>query len=144
MYNPLMSEQFCLNIFGNNVTIFNIAEGETIKEGDFVAVNTRTLMAGTPKKESGYCTVGCASRIVTNEAGQKMVICHDGIFVAKNTPIPEHTITEDCCGRACYFENRNTVSMDNINTTKAGEILSVDEKRILLKIDIGDRRGMEW
>lgn len=145
MKRPLRDEQFLLNLLGQNVSIFPIAKGETVEVGDLVVVNTRTLQASKAKKEGGYYAVGCAVRIVTNEHGVKSVICKDGIYIINNAELPEHKILDDNIGRVCYFNGNNSVSLDNINTTKAGEVLSVcEDGRVLVKISISEGSELEW
>ena len=145
MKRPLRSEQFLLNLLGQNVSIFPIAEGETIEIGDLVVVNTRTLQANRAKKEGGYYAIGRAVRIVINENGVKSVICKDGIFVIDNTALPEHKILDADIGRICYFDGEDSVTLDNINTTKAGEVLNTNEDgSVLVKISISEGSELEW
>lgn len=145
MRRPLRGEPFFLNPLGQNVSMFPIAEGEIIKKGDFVVVNTRTLQASKAKKEGGYYTVGRAAMFVENEYGTKSVICTDGIFITQNTDMPEHKIYNNAVGRICYFDGSDSVTMDNINTTKAGEILNVTEDgNVLVKISIREGSELEW
>ena len=48
-------------------------------------------------------------------------------------------------GRICYFDGASSVTLDNINTTKAGEVLSVDEAgNVLVKISISEGSELEW
>lgn len=145
MERPLRSEQYLLNNLGQNISIFPIAEGETIKVGNLVVVNTRTLQANRAKKEGGYYAIGRAVRIVTNENGVKSVICKDGIFIIDNTDLSEHKISDSDIGRICYFDGKDSVTMDNINTTKAGEVLNTNEDgRVLVKICISEGSELEW
>lgn len=145
MRKPLRSEQFLLNLLGQKISIFPIADNEVIEKGGLVVVNTRTLQASAPKKESGYHAAGRAVRIVMSEEGTKMVICKDGIYFADNTDSPEHKILDTDIGRACYFNDSSSVTLDNINTTKAGEVLSVnDDNRVLIKISIDEGGDMKW
>lgn len=145
MKRPLRGEPFLLNPLGQNVSMFPIAEGENIEKGDLVVVNTRTLQAGKAKKESGYYAVGRAAMFVKNEYGTNSVICTDGIFIIQNTDLPEHKICNDAVGRVCYFDGSDSVTLDNINTTKAGEILNVAEDgNVLVKISIREGSELEW
>lgn len=145
MNRPLRSGQFLLNLFGQKVSIFPIAEGENIKVGNIVVVNTRTLQASKAKKESGYYALGRAVRIVTDESGVKFVICNDGIFIIDNTDMPEHKIYDSNIGRICYFDGEDSVTLDNINTTKAGEVVGINEDgRVLVKISISEGSELEW
>ena len=145
MERPLRNEQFLLNLLGQKVSIFPIAKGETVEKGDLVVVNTRTLQASKAKKEGGYYAIGCAVRIVTDEHGAKSGICKDGIYIINNAELPEHKIRDTDIGRVCYFDGSNSVTLDNINTTKAGEVLSVGEEgRVLVKISISEGSELEW
>lgn len=145
MKRPLRSEQFLLNLLGQKVSIFPIAKGETVEEGDLVVVNTRTLQAGKAKKEGGYYAVGRAVRIVTNEHGVKSVICADGIYIVNNAETPEHKIFNENIGRVCYFDGSDSVSLDNINATKAGEVVGIfEDGRVLVKISISEGSELEW
>lgn len=145
MKRPLRNEQFLLNPLGQKISIFNIAKGETVEKGDLVVVNTRTLQASRPKKEGGYYAVGKAIRIITNEHGVKFVICKDGMFIMDNTDLPEHKISDSNIGRICYFNGQDSVTLDNINTTKAGEVLNINEDgSVLVKISISEGSELEW
>ncbi len=145
MKRPLRSEHFLLNLLGQKVSIFPIAKGETIEVGNLVVVNTRTLQASRAKKEAGYYAIGKAVRIVANECGVKSVICKDGIFSINNTDLPEHKILASDIRRICYFDGKDTVTLDNSNTTKAGEILNINEDgSILVNISIGEGSELEW
>ena len=142
--NILARNKRLLNPFGENITIFHVEEGETIKEGDFVVVNTRTWQASKPKKAGGYYSVGRAVRIIASNDGCDLVVCKDGIFQCGNTKDSKHHILKNDVSRACYFKDTDTVSMDKINTTRAGEIISVFDDGVLIKIDVNEGSGMEW
>ena len=145
MKRPLRSEQFLLNLLGQKISIFPIAKGETVENGDLVVVNTRTLQASRAKKEGGYYAIGRAVRIATNENGVKSVICKDGIFIIDNTDLPEHKILDSDIGRICYFDGEDSVTLDNINTTKAGEVLNTNEDgSVLVEISISEGSELEW
>lgn len=145
MERPLKNEQFLLNLLGQKVCIFPIAKGEAVEKGDLVVVNTRTLQVCKAKKEAGYYAIGCVARIVTDEHGVKSAICKDGVYVINNTELPEHKILSNDIGRVCYFNGSNSVTLDNINTTKAGEVLNVcEDGRVLVKISLGEGSGLEW
>ena len=145
MERPLRNEQFLLNLLGQKISIFPIAKGETVENGDLVVVNTRTLQASRAKKEGGYYAIGRAVRIVTNENGVKSVICKDGIFIIDNTDLPEHKILDSDIGRICYFDGEDSVTLDNINTTKAGEVLNTNEDgSVLVKISISEGSELVW
>lgn len=144
--------RFLLNEANQKISLFPIAEGETIECGDLVVVNTRTMQASKPKKESGYHAVGRAIEIV-NKQGTQMVICKDGIFFIENTKIPENRILDSDYGRVCYFEGTDSVTLDNINTTKAGEILGIqktededenENEYVLVKISTDDGGEIAW
>lgn len=142
--NILARSNRLLNPFGENITFFSVEDGETIEKDDFVVVNTRTWQASRPRKESGYYSVGRAVRVFTSSDGQDYVICRDGIFQCGNTATATDRICRDDVSRACYFEDGNTVSLDNINATRAGEIISVMDDGVLLKIDVNEGSGIEW
>lgn len=142
--NILASNKTLLNQFGENITMFPVKRGTTIKEGDFVVVNTRTWLASLPKKKSGYYAVGRAIRLITATDGNTFVICRDGIFHGDNTMKPQHRISKENVTRACYFCDDQTVSLNNINATKAGTIISVMEDGVLIKIDVNEGSGMQW
>lgn len=133
-----------LNMFGENITIFTIADGEDIQVDDFVVVNTRTLQAYLPKKESGYYSVGRAVRKIKAEDGSSIVICKDGIFKCDNTVQSTCCISKENIDRVCYFEDDCTVSLDNINSTKAGTIISVMPDGILIRVDANEGGGIQW
>lgn len=142
--NILSSNNKLLNPFGENITIFRVEEGEEIEKGDFVVANTRTWLASRPKKQSGYYAVGRAVEVITSEDGTDIVICKDGIYILKNSCRHEHKIIRDNITRACYFENEDTVSLENINATRVGEIISVTDEGVLVKIDVNEGSGMQW
>lgn len=144
MTNILARNHALLNQFGENITIFPVESGTTIKEGDFVVVNTRTMLATLPRKESGYYTVGCAIRLITAQNGTTYVICKDGVFNFRNTRKYEDKILKNDITRACYFEDGNTVSLNNINTTKAGTVVGAYKKDIIVRVDVNEGSGVEW
>lgn len=144
MTNILARNHTLLNEFGENITMFPVENGVTIKEGDFVVVNTRTWLATLPKKESGYYSVGRAIRVISDQNGTTFVICKDGIYKCKNTRNGGDRILKNDVMRACYFESDNTVSLDNINSTKAGNIISVYKKDVIIRVDVNEGSGMEW
>ena len=48
-------------------------------------------------------------------------------------------------GRICYFDGEDSVTLDNINTTKAGEVLNTNEDgSVLVKISISEGSELEW
>lgn len=144
MTNILARNHVLLNQFGENITIFPVEKGVTIEEGDFVVVNTRTWLATLPSKKSGYYTVGCAIRLIPAQNGTTYVICKDGIFSCRNTRRCEDKILTNDVTRACYFEDGNTVSLDNINSTKVGTVVSVYKKDVIVRVDVNEGSGMEW
>lgn len=144
MTNILARNHALLNQFSENITIFPVEKGVTIKEGDFVVVNTRTWLATLPRKESGYYTVGRAIRLVPAQNGTNYVLCKDGIFKCTNTHKSQDKILKNDVTRACYFEDGNTVSLNNINTTKAGTVVSVYKKDIIIRVDVNEGSGVEW
>ena len=142
--NILSKNKKLLNPCGENITIFHVEEGEEIKKGDFVVANTRTWLASRPKKQSGYYSVGRAVEVITSEDGTDIVICKDGIYIMKNSCRHEHKIIRNNVARACYFENEDTVSLENINATRVGEIISVADDGVLVRIDVNEGSGMQW
>lgn len=145
MFKVLRDREYMLNLFGENISMFPIAEGEKIETGDFVVVNTRTLQASIAKRQGGYYSIGRALKVVRDEDGNKQVICHDGIFITHNTELPEHKILDSDVGRICYFDGASSVTLDNINTTKAGEVLSASEDgNVIVKISISEGSELEW
>lgn len=140
----LMGNGNFFNPFGENITRFVVKKGESIRKGDFVVVNTRTWEASLPKKEGGYFAVGQAIEAITCEDGTKIVICKDGIYRFRNTSKSDSRITENNTGRACYFEDAKTVTLDNINATKAGCIISMIEQDVVVKISVTEGSEGEW
>ena len=51
----LRSNSF-FNVSNEHVSMFIVEKGEVIEKGDFVVVNTRTLLARKPVEKSGYFT----------------------------------------------------------------------------------------
>ena len=76
MQRPLRCEKFSLNILEQKVSVFPIADGETIKAGDLVVVNTGTLQACRAKKSGGCHAVGRAVRFVKDENGAGLSLIH--------------------------------------------------------------------
>lgn len=140
----LRRNHFLLNPFKENITIFSIADGETIEEGDFVVVNTGTLQASKPKKEGGYFAVGRAIKIIEDVSKTTWVICKDGIFKCANSKNYEYSVLKDDVCRVCYFEDSETVCINNINSTKAGEIISCMDDGVLIRINVTEGSGLEW
>lgn len=144
MFKVLRDREYMLNLFRENISMFPIAEGEKIETGDFVVVNTQTLQASVAKKQGGYYSIGRALKVVQDEDGNKQVICHDGIFVIQNTET-DHRILDSNVGRICYFDGASSVTLDNINTTKAGEVVGISEDgNVLIKISISEGSELEW
>lgn len=138
MKRELKSGKFLLNPLNQQVYIFPIASGEDIKEDDLVVVNAKTLQASQPQKASGYYAIGRATKIITHLNGNRSVICRDGIFCVDNADDPENKILSCDIGKTCYFAGKNSVSLDNINTTEAGEIIAINKENdcIFVKITV--------
>ena len=85
-----------------------------------------------------------APKSITSEDGTDIVICKDGIYIMKNSCRHEHKIIRNNVARACYFENEDTVSLENINATRVGEIISVADDGVLVRIDVNEGSGMQW
>lgn len=95
----LRSNSF-FNVSNEHVSMFIVEKGEVIEKGDFVVVNTRTLLARKPVEKSGYFTVGVAAKIIDQADGNQAVICVDGCHMLYDT---SKNISESDIGRACYF-----------------------------------------
>lgn len=144
MRMPIMGDNFLMNPVNESVFIFPVSKGETIKEGDAVVVNKRTLQAYRARKEAGYAAIGRAVKIVGENP--KMVICKSGYYIFKNTKEVENKVLEDSIDRICYFAGPETVTLDNINTTKAGKIVGTMEngRKVIVDINIAERSEAEW
>ncbi len=129
-----------LNPIRESVMIFPIETDCTFIEGELVVVNSKTYMATHPKNESGYVAIGRAIETVTNVCGTPMIICKDGIFVCKNSEDPLYKLSKSDIRKMCYFEAENTVTTNNINTTKAGIVLEVLEDRVIVEITPNRRK----
>lgn len=153
----LLSEFFKSNSFfnvsGEHVSMFVIEHGEQIEKGDFVVINTRTLLARKPIASSGYFAVGVAAKIVQLADGNYAAICTDGYHFLYD---PQNNITSNDIGKACYFQDKDTVTMDNINKTKAGTIVDIamsddpndivdgTNRIIWVKTDLTEGSELEW
>lgn len=148
----LQSNSF-INALDEHVSIFVVEEGEVIQKGDFVVVNTRTLLARKPVPASGYFTVGVAARIINQANGHQLVVCVDGYHMLYD---PEDNISENDIGKACYYLDAETVTMDNINRTRAGVIAGIElsddpidiadgtDRIIWVKTNLKEGSEMEW
>lgn len=141
------------NVSNEHVSMFVIEKGEVIEKGDFVVVNTRSLLARKPIESSGYFTVGVAARIIDLADGHQAVICVDGYHMIYD---PDENISESDIGSACYFSGANSVTLDNINRTKAGVIEEIEvsddpidiadgmERMVWIKNDLTEGSDLEW
>lgn len=148
----LRSNSF-FNVSNEHVSMFIIEKGEVIEKGDFVVVNTRTLLARKPVESSGYFTVGVAARIIDQADGNQAVICVDGCHMLYD---PDKNISESDIGKACYFSGENSVTLDNINKTRAGVIEWIEisddpidiadgtDRIVWVKNDLIEGSDMEW
>lgn len=132
----LRSNSF-FNVSNEHVSMFIVEKGEVIEKGDFVVVNTRTLLARKPIEKSGYFTVGVAAKIIDQADGNQAVICVDGCHMLYDT---SKNISESDIGRACYFLGKNSVTLDNINKTKAGIIEGIEVSDDPIDIEDGTDR----
>ena len=129
-----------VNKVGENITMFPVEDGVIIEKNEFVVVNTRTFQASLPKKESGYISVGRATEIITTEDGITLVLCRDGIFKCQNSKDWKHRIGKGDYGRDCFFEDDQTVSLNNKSGIKAGTVINLDDG-VWIKIDVNERGG---
>ena len=132
----LRSNSF-FNVSNEHVSMFIVEKGEVIEKGDFVVVNTRTLLARKPVEKSGYFTVGVAAKIIDQADGNQAVICVDGCHMLYDT---SKNISESDIGRACYFLGKNSVTLDNINKTKAVIIEGIEVSDDPIDIEDGTDR----
>lgn len=148
----LTSNSF-FNVSNEHVSMFIVEKGEVIEKGDFVVVNTRTLLARKPVERSGYFTVGVAARIIDQADGNQAVICVDGYHMLYD---PDENISESDIGKECYFSGENSVTLDNINKTKAGIIEGIEvsddpidiedgtDRIVWVKNDLIEGGDLEW
>lgn len=148
----LKSNSF-FNVSREHVSMFIVEKGEKIEKGDPVVVNTKTLLAKKPTKSSGYFTVGVAYRILNLADGNQAVVCVDGYHIFYD---PDGNISESDVGKACYFEDADTVTVDNINRTKAGIVVEIElsddpididdgaDRVVWVKTDITEGSDLEW
>jgi hypothetical protein len=153
LLNDFVGANSLFNICNEHVTMFTIEEGEKIELGDCVVVNTRTLLARKAKAESGYFSVGVAKRIIDLADGNQAVICIDGIHVVYDH---DRNICENDIGRACYFADAESVTLDNINKTRAGIIMDAYtrsdpkdvedgcDRIVYVKINVKDGSDLKW
>ncbi len=148
----LRSNSF-FNVSNEHVSMFILEKGEKIEKGNSIVVNTRTLLARKPTENSGYFSVGVAARILELADGNQAVVCVDGYHMFYD---PNGNISESDVGKACYFLDVDTVTMDNINRTKAGVIVDIElsddpadiedgtDRIIWVKTDIAEGSDLEW
>ena len=148
----LRSNSF-FNVSNEHVSMFILEKGEKIEKGTSVVVNTRTLLARKPTENSGYFSVGVAARILELADNNQAVVCVDGYHMFYD---PDGNISESDVGKACYFLDVDTVTMDNINRTKAGVIVDIElsddladiedgtDRIIWVKTDITEGSDLEW
>ena len=148
----LRSNSF-FNVSNEHVSMFILEKGEKIEKGNSVVVNTRTLLARKPTENSGYFSVGVAARILELADNNQAVVCVDGYHMFYD---PDGNISESDVGKACYFLDVDTVTMDNINRTKAGVIVDIElsddpadiedgtNRIIWVKTDITEGSDLEW
>ncbi len=148
----LRSNSF-FNVSNEHVSMFTVEPGEKIEKGDFVVVHTRTLLARTPKESNEHFAVGVAKRIVIDEHGNQLVVCMDGYHMIYDR---EKEITSDDIGKTGYFFDKETITCDPINKTKAGTIVDIEEsddpndiedgtdRIVWIKMDLTEGSDLEW
>lgn len=148
----LRSNSF-FNVSKEHVSMFTLEKGEKVEKGNPIVVNTRTLLARKPTENSGYFSVGVAARILELADGNQVVVCVDGYHMFYD---PDGNISESDVGKACYFLDAGTITMDNINRTKAGVIVDIElsgdpadiedgtDRMIWVKTDITEGSDLEW
>lgn len=148
----LRSNSF-FNVSHEHVSMFSVEKGEKIEKGNAVVVNTKTLLARKPTENSGYFSVGVAAKVLELADDSQAVVCVDGCHMFYN---PDRSISESDVGKACYFLDAGTVTMDNINKTKAGVVVNIQlsddpadiednaDRIIWVKTDITDGSDLEW
>lgn len=153
LLGAIISGRLFFNPSREHVSVFIAEKGEKIQTGDFIVVNTRTLLARKPTASSGYFSVGVAYKILNLADGNQAVVCVDGQHTLYD---PNAEISESDIGKACYFEDAGTVTMNNINRTRAGIIeyieLSDDpadiedgtDRVVWINTDITEGSDLEW
>lgn len=153
LLGAFMSGRLFFNPSREHVSMFIIERGEKIETGNSVVVNTRTLQAKRPAENSGYFSVGVACKILDLADGSQAVVCVDGYHILYD---PDGEISESDIGKACYFKDVDTVTMENVNRTRAGiiEIVEVSsdpvdiedgaDRIIWVKTDITEGSDLEW
>ena len=153
LISAFLSSNSFFNVSNEHVSMFIIEKGETINRGDFVVVNTRTLLARKPVECSGYFAVGVAVRIIDQADGNQAVICVDGCHMIYD---PDKNICESDIGRTCYFSGADSVTLDNINKTRAGVIEGLEvsddpidiadgaDRIVWVKCDLTEGSDVEW
>lgn len=69
--------------------------------------------------------------------GNQAVICVDGYHMLYD---PDENISESDIGKECYFSGENSVTLDNINKTKAGIIEGIEVSDDPIDIEDGTDR----
>lgn len=153
LLSMLMRSGSIFNVSREHVSMFIVEDGEKIDTGDFVVVDTKTLMARKPSAASGYFTVGVARKIINQEDGRQAVVCVDGCHMIYD---PDSLISENDIGKACYFLNADSVTMDDANRTKAGIIKGIEtsndpndiedgtDRIIWVNTELTEGSGLEW
>jgi len=133
--------------------MFNVKEGEDIRNGDPVVIDVRTLQARKATADGGFLAVGVAKRIVDLKGGNQAVVCTDGYHIFYD---PNGNISESDIGKECYFLDAETVTLDSENRTKAGFVAAFDisddpvdieegtDRLVWVKTDITESEGLEW
>ena len=148
----LKSNSF-FNISNEHVSMFTIEDGETIEKGDFVVVDTKTMHARKPLAKSGYFAVGVAKKILDLANGKQAVICVDGCHMIYD---PDKVVQESDINNTCYFATPKSITLNSVNTTKAGTIAAIEvsddpidiadgtDRMVWIRNDIMKESDLEW
>lgn len=123
LLSKLLRNNSFFNVSKGHVSMFDIEDGETIEKGDYVVVNSETLLARKPINSNGYFTAGVAIRVIELKNGKQSVICVDGCHLLYD---PNNIIQENDIGKECYFLNENAVTTNPTNKTKAGIVMNIE------------------
>lgn len=137
LFSRLIRCHSLFNVSREYVSEFTVEPGEKIEKGDFVVINTTTLLARKPIKRSGYLAVGVANKVIDRADGKQSVICVDGHHILYN---PKGDISESDIGKPCYFLDKDTVTLESTDKTKAGIIAGIEISNEQMDIEDGADR----
>ena len=121
LLNALLTRKAIFNVSREHVFMFKIKEGEILEVNNSVILDLDTFEAVTAEHYiNNAIHFGIATNILELKDGSRLVICRDGYKSLYN---PSGDITEDDIGTPCYFDGKNTVSLNDSNAIKAGEIV---------------------